>query len=50
MTAPPKLRYRSLVLDVDSTVAGIEGIDWLAARRGPDVARQISALTHGAMD
>lgn len=50
MTAPPKLRYRSLVLDVDSTVAGIEGIDWLAARRGPEVAQQTSALTHGAMD
>ena len=48
--APPRPRYRSLVLDVDSTVSGIEGIDWLAARRGPEMARQISELTRGAMD
>jgi phosphoserine phosphatase len=50
VTAPPKPRYRSLVLDVDSTVSGIEGIDWLAARRGPEVAQQVSELTRGAMD
>ena len=50
MSALPTPRYRSLVLDVDSTVSGIEGIDWLAARRGPEVARQISELTRGAMD
>ena len=49
MTASPKVRYRSLVLDVDSTVSGIEGIDWLAARRGPEVAWQISELTRAAM-
>ena len=50
MSAPSKLRYRSLVLDVDSTVSGIEGIDWLAARRGPVVAQQTSELTLAAMD
>jgi phosphoserine phosphatase len=50
VTTSTKPRYRSLVLDVDSTVAGIEGIDWLAARRGPEVAHQISELTRGAMD
>ena len=50
MTLPPRPRYRSLVLDVDSTVAGIEGIDWLAARRGPEVSRQVSELTRGAME
>lgn len=43
--APP----RSLVLDVDSTLAGIEGIDWLAARRGEAVSRRISELTARAM-
>ena len=50
MTTSPQPRYCSLVLDVDSTVAGIEGIDWLAARRGPEVAQQISELTLGAME
>jgi phosphoserine phosphatase len=50
VSAQPHARCRSLVLDVDSTVAGIEGIDWLAARRGPEVAEQISALTRGAME
>jgi phosphoserine phosphatase len=43
------VKYRSLVLDVDSTVSGIEGIDWLAARRGPDVAKRVHELTRRAM-
>ena len=42
-------RFASVVLDVDSTLAGIEGIDWLAARRGPPVAAQVAALTALAM-
>ncbi len=41
--------FATVVLDVDSTVSGIEGVDWLAARRGPDVARGIAALTAQAM-
>jgi phosphoserine phosphatase len=40
---------RSLVLDVDSTVCGIEGIDWLAERRGDVVARRVADLTQRAM-
>jgi phosphoserine phosphatase len=43
-------RFAVVVLDVDSTVAGIEGIDWLANRRGPDVAATVAALTREAMD
>ncbi len=43
------VRYASVVLDVDSTVSGIEGIDWLAARRGPGVAARIVQLTDEAM-
>lgn len=43
-------RYASVVLDADSTLAGIEGIDWLAARRGPDVQRAVEALTAQAMN
>lgn len=42
--------YRSVVLDVDSTLTGIEGIDWLAARRGMGVATEIAELTQKAMD
>jgi phosphoserine phosphatase len=44
------MKYRSVVLDVDSTLCGVEGIDWLASRRGPDVARQIASLTDRAMN
>ena len=42
--------FRSVILDVDSTLAGIEGIDWLAARRGLGVAAEIADLTSKAMD
>lgn len=42
-------RFRSVILDADSTLASIEGIDWLAERRGPDVAARIAALTDDAM-
>lgn len=38
------------MLDVDSTLTGIEGIDWLAARRSPDLALKIGDLTRRAMD
>lgn len=41
--------FVSVVLDVDSTVSGIEGIDWLAARRGEAVAKEVAALTDRAM-
>jgi phosphoserine phosphatase len=42
-------RFRSVVLDVDSTLSGVEGIDWLAACRGEDLARTIGELTQAAM-
>ena len=41
--------FASVVLDADSTLCGVEGIDWLAARRGPSVAAEIAALTTRAM-
>lgn len=44
------LRFRSLVLDVDSTLCGVEGVDWLAERRGPDVAQRTRELTERAMN
>lgn len=42
-------RFASVVIDVDSTLSGIEGIDWLAALRGPEMAERISSLTDRAM-
>lgn len=42
-------RYASLFLDVDSTLSGVEGIDWLAQRRGADVADRVAAATDRAM-
>src|SRR5215467_35355 len=41
--------FRSVVLDVNSTVSGIEGIDWLAQRRGVVVSRRVADLTQRAM-
>jgi phosphoserine phosphatase len=41
--------FASVILDVDSTLCRIEGIDWLAARRGPDVEREVTLLTDRAM-
>lgn len=46
MTGPA---FATVVLDVDSTISGIEGIDWLAQRRGDIVARKVASLTDAAM-
>lgn len=35
---------------MDSTLASVEGIDWLARQREPAVAREIESLTARAMD
>lgn len=43
-------RFNSVVFDVDSTLSGIEGIDWLAALRGADIEAWSAALTAGAME
>src|SRR5512140_2701833 len=42
-------RFRTVVLDMDSTLSGVEGIDWLAARRQPDVSARSVSLTDAAM-
>lgn len=41
--------FASVILDVDSTLCGIEGIDWLAGRRGAEVGREVTLLTDRAM-
>lgn len=42
-------RFDSVVLDVDSTLSGIEGIDWLARLRGKELAAWSAELTDRAM-
>jgi phosphoserine phosphatase len=41
--------FASVVLDVDSTLCGVEGIDWLAGLRGSEVGAQVTTLTDRAM-
>lgn len=43
-------RFASVILDVDSTLAGIEGIDWLARGRGAEVAAAVAEVTERAMN
>lgn len=43
-------RYSSVVIDVDSTLCSIEGIDWLAARKSAAVSSAVAALTASAMN
>jgi phosphoserine phosphatase len=43
-------RFASVILDVDSTLASIEGIDWLARSRGGDLAGRIAQITDRAMN
>ena len=46
----PAPKFASVVIDVDSTLCGVEGIDVLASRRGPDIGRAIAAVTERAMN
>ena len=41
--------FASVIFDVDSTLCGIEGIDWLAERRGAMVGAEVTGLTDRAM-
>ena len=49
VTTGVRARYGAVVFDVDSTLSGIEGIDWLAERRGEPLATEIRVLTEQAM-
>jgi phosphoserine phosphatase len=42
-------RFNSIILDVDSTVSDVEGIDWLAAQRGAEIEAWSAGLTEKAM-
>ncbi|MEO8335215.1 MAG: HAD-IB family phosphatase [bacterium] len=41
--------FASVILDVDSTLCALEGIDWLAERRGGDTGATVIELTDRAM-
>ena len=41
--------FASVILDVDSTLCGLEGIDWLAEHRGGDTGAKVVELTDRAM-
>jgi phosphoserine phosphatase len=45
----PAPRFRSLILDVDSTISAVEGIDYLAAMRGDAVSARVASITDRAM-
>jgi phosphoserine phosphatase len=42
-------RFNSIILDVDSTLSDVEGIDWLAAQRGSEIETWSAGLTERAM-
>ena len=42
-------RFATVIFDVDSTLATIEGIDWLASLRDAAIARECAELTDRAM-
>jgi phosphoserine phosphatase len=42
-------RFNSVIFDVDSTLSAVEGIDWLAAHRGPEIEAWSAGLTERAM-
>lgn len=46
MSSPLKL----LILDCDSTLSAIEGIDELGRVRGPEIFARVEAMTHDAMN
>ena len=41
--------FASVVIDVDSTLCGIEGIDWLSELRGAEIGEAVAELTDKAM-
>jgi phosphoserine phosphatase len=43
-------RFNSVIFDVDSTLSGMEGIDWLAALRGAEIKAWSAGLTERAME
>ena len=45
----PGPRFRTVVFDVDSTLSGIEGVDWLASQCAPQAAHEVARLTDLSM-
>ena len=49
MTPAIQRGFASVVIDVDSTLCGIEGVDWLSSLRGPEIGHAVAELTDRAM-
>ncbi len=49
MRTQQRPRFAAVVFDADSTLASIEGVDWLGARRGDNLGRIVENLTTRAM-
>jgi HAD superfamily phosphoserine phosphatase-like hydrolase len=47
--SPAVSKYQTVVFDVDSTLTGIEGVDWLAARRDAETEAFVLRLTERVM-
>ncbi len=43
-------RFKTVFIDVDSTLCGIEGIDWLASQRSETLRNEVATLTERAMN
>lgn len=43
-------KFNSVVIDVDSTLCGVEGFDWLARRKSDAIKQEVAALTERAMN
>jgi phosphoserine phosphatase len=46
----PTPRFATVIWDVDSTLSGLEGIEWLATRRGAEVSEAVATMTARAME
>ena len=42
-------KFQSVVIDIDSTLSAIEGIDWLGAQRGEQIRAHVAEATDRAM-
>jgi phosphoserine phosphatase len=42
-------KFRSVVIDIDSTLSAIEGIDWLGGQRGEMIRERVAEATQRAM-
>ncbi len=49
MAASMRRPFKTVILDADSTLSSLEGIDWLAALRGPELEQRVKEQTDASM-